>query len=711
MEKKLGVYICRGCGIGESVDTEKLAAVGRELKAPVCKTNAAFCLDEGLREIKNDVEKEGVNAVVIAACSPRAMTHVFNFPDQLVERVNLREHVAWCQPAKEEDTQLMAEDYLRMGIVRTQKSTLPEPTIRSSNKTILVVGGGKAGMTAALEAARTGYETILIEKTPHLGGWASKFHKQFPTKSPYVALEQVDLHPMIEEIRASSKIQVFTQAEVQKIAGEPGNFTVLLAHNSTTTEVKAGAVVMATGFKPYDPNKLGHLGYGRFQNVVTHVDVEEMAKQGKIARPSDGKPVQSVAYILCAGSRDANHLPYCSSFCCMSSLKQAAYIREQNPDSKVFIFYRDIRTPGHQELFYKKIQQDVGVFMTKADFSDIAEGPDKTLMVEVDNTLIGGKMRVQVDMVVLATGVVPTTLEEHVLNLQYRQGPDVPITNYGFVDSNFICFQYETRRTGIYSAGCVRQPGDLMTVGEDAAGAAMKAIQCIELSTTGAAVHPRAKDLSFPKFALEKCTQCKRCTEECPFGALEENEKGTPVFNLGRCRRCGICMGACPVRIINFDNYGVDIIGSMIKSIHVPDEFSEKPRILALMCENDAYPALDMAGHNRIPVNANVRVIPVRCLGSVNVVWISDALSRGFDGIMMVGCKTGDDYQCHFITGSELASKRMDNVKETLERLMLEPDRIKFVNLAIDEYNRIPGIMNEFVESVVQMGFNPYKGM
>ena len=153
------------------------------------------------------------------------------------------------------------------------------------------------------------------------------------------------------------------------------------------------------------------------------------------------------------------------------------------------------------------------------------------------------------------------------------------------------------------------------------------------------------------------------------------------------------------------------MIASMIKAVEIPDEFEEKPRILAFLCENDAYPSLDIVGKHRLQFDPNVRVIPVRCLGSVNVVWIADALSRGFDGIMMIGCKYGDDYQCHYIKGSELANQRMENVQEKLKQLVLEPEPVKILSLAIDEYKKLPGIFNDFVEEITEIGFNPYKGM
>ncbi|MDP3284360.1 MAG: hydrogenase iron-sulfur subunit, partial [Desulfobacterales bacterium] len=226
-------------------------------------------------------------------------------------------------------------------------------------------------------------------------------------------------------------------------------------------------------------------------------------------------------------------------------------------------------------------------------------------------------------------------------------------------------------------------------------------------------VHPRSGDMSFPDFFFQRCTQCKRCTEECPFGALDDDEKGTPKPNPTRCRRCGTCMGACPERIIGFADYNIDSIGSMVKTIKVPSEndFDNPPlRILALVCENDAYPALDIAGMNRLNYSHIVRFIPVRCLGSVNVIWIKDALSQGMDGVFLLGCRHGDDYQCHFVKGSELASIRMKKIGEALQSLALENELVAQFEIAIDEYDKIPKMIGDFVEIIEGLGPNPFKG-
>ena len=752
MNDKTAVYVCSGCAIGEAVDAEALVALAEEEFKPARAASHDFlCGEEGLAMIGVDLAGESeIQKVVVCACSPRVMADRFRFDGAQVVRGNLREQVAWCHEPGDEDTQMKAADNLRMAVTQALKSEAPEPDTEAPiSRRLLVVGGGSTGLAAVREAARAGYESVLVEQSSELGGHAKGFSKFLPQRPPYRTPEANNIAELIAEVEADQRITVKTATKVASTAGGPGDFRVTLANGTAQSDESFGAIVVATGWRPYDAGKLGHLGYGN-PGVVTNVELEGLLASG-------GTSAKAVAFIQCAGSRDPEHLPYCSQVCCGVSIKQALQLRQADPETMIYVIFDELRTPGTAEEFYRAAQE-AGIVFMKGKVSSVAAD----LTVTVDDALLGEEVPLGgLDMVVLATGMVPNATtdgvllpdpdidplapivragdeaaeeeeapdecdadsdddesvaldaprpENSILNLQYRQGPHLPHLADGFADSHFICFPYETRRTGIYACGPLRRPMDMGEAAEDAAGAVLKAIQAIEQASRAAAVHPRVGDLSYPKFGLDTCTKCRRCTVECPFGAIDENAEGFPVLTNTRCRRCGTCMGACPVRTISFDNYNIQMVSEMIGAIDVPDEFSEKPRMLIFACENDAYPALDMAGLGRHQYSPFVRIIPVRCLGSVSMLWISTALEKGFDGIMLMGCKSGDDYQCHYVKGSAIAKERMANVEETLKSLMLEPERVSVEEISIADSGTVAEVIDGFAATIEEVGFNPFKG-
>ena len=748
-ERKTGVYLCSGCGIGEAVNVATLEGVAKSEFRMEPKTHACLCGDEGVGMIKADIDA-GVNQVIVAACSARVMTDRFAFEPHLTIRADLREKVIWSHPAGDEDTQMLAEDYLRMALSQAPKVTAPEPWVDGDySQRICVLGGGVTGLTAAKEAAALGHDVLLIERSDRLGGHALGASKRLPHRPPYDSPEPNDVDALVAAVKAESRIVVKMSVTVTKTAGMPGKFAVTLSDGSVED---VGAIVIATGWRPYDATKLGHLGYGASPDVVTNVEFEAMLKAGRPQRKSSGQPVKSVAFVQCAGSRDPNHLPYCSNVCCATSLKQALELIQADPLTNCYVIYEEMRTPGVAEELYRAAQK-AGVIFIKGK----VKGVGADLTVTVADELVQADIPLQgLDMVVLATGMVPNSTnpdaaaEEYgadllkgdvdpeapikvagycgsepgaherreqaippggpLLNLQYRQGPHLPVLHDGFADSHYICFPYETRRTGIYTCGPVRRPMDWAEAAEDAQGAVLKAVQAVRSAAAGAALHPRVGDLSFPKINYNQCTKCRRCTVECPFGAIDENAEQYPQVNATRCRRCGTCMGACPVRTISFDNYSVEMLTTQIKSVKIPDEFSGKPRILVIACENDAVPSLDMAGIKRNSWSAHVRVLPVRCLGSVSLLCVSDALSVGYDGVMLMGCKPSDDYQCHFVKGSAMAAERLSKIGETLKSMMLEPERVVQVEASIADADRLPKVIDEFVDRIMGIGFNPFKG-
>jgi quinone-modifying oxidoreductase subunit QmoA len=414
----------------------------------------------------------------------------------------------------------------------------------TNSKPILVIGGGIAGMTAALEAAEVGCSVVLVEKETYLGGRVVRMHRYFPKMCPPTCGYEINTR----RIRQNPKITVHTLATVEEISGNAGDFkakirirpryvTGLHSLDSSLTdqlsserdddfnygmgktkalylphdmayppdyvidrdslseadaktltgacpagaidldmkeeeiEVEVGAVIVATGWRPYDATRLDTLGYGQYPNVITNVMMERLASQqgstgGEIVRPSDGKKAENVAFVQCAGSRDENHLPYCSAVCCMASLKQARYLREKNENSKATIFYIDIRTVGYLEKFYYNLLEDENVSFIKGKVAEISEEPGSgNLILDVEDTLSRENLHQGFDMVVLATGMVPNTADVKIpFELSYDK--------YGFIDA-------ETDVDGVYATGCAKHPCDVSRTTKQSTAAVLKAIQCL----------------------------------------------------------------------------------------------------------------------------------------------------------------------------------------------------------------------------------------
>ena len=410
---------------------------------------------------------------------------------------------------------------------------------------IMVVGGGISGLTAALEAAEVGYEVFLVEKNPYLGGRVSQLNQYFPKLCP----PSCGLEINFRRIKDNPQIKVFTMSEVEKVEGGPGNYTVGVKMNpryvnenctccgacteACQTEIESafdfgmqkikgaylpmemsfparfvidaavknspedaqrvkeackydavdfdmaaksinlqvGSILWATGWEPYDAKKIDNLGFGTYSNIITNMMMERMASpngptKGQVQRPSDKKGPGSVAFVQCAGSRDENHLPYCSYICCMASLKQATYVREQYPEAKIYVFYIDMRTPGlRYEKFYQKIKEDPNIFFVKGKVAEVNDAGNGNVTVVAENAVTGEKIHQTVEMVVLATGMQPTLAK-------LKLPADLKYTEDGFIINDF-------QKGGMFAVGCANKPLDVVTSNQNATGMVLKAIQTL----------------------------------------------------------------------------------------------------------------------------------------------------------------------------------------------------------------------------------------
>ena len=415
-------------------------------------------------------------------------------------------------------------------------------TENSISSDLLVVGGGIAGITAAIEAAETGLNVILIEKNPYIGGKVAQFNQYFPKLCP----PSCGLEINIRRLRTNPLIKLFTLAEVKSVSEQSGSYKAAInlkpryVNNQCTVcgdcakvcpekrknefnylmdettsiyipyenaypqkyvidmntckgtscskcvevckykaidlnekekeiVVEAKSVIWATGWEPYDAKKLDILGFGKYPDVITNVMMERLAAtdgptQGKILRPSTKQEVKSVAFVQCAGSRDNDHLEYCSSICCMASLKQSQYIREQHPDAEIHLHYIDLRSYGLFEDFYNKVQKDENVHFHRGKVAKVfADESSDKLIVEAENTLTGNLMQNAVELVVLATGMEPTV-------------KNLPVDKELIDASGF----FKTNGNGMISCGVNSKPKDVAAVVQEATGSVLKAIQKIK---------------------------------------------------------------------------------------------------------------------------------------------------------------------------------------------------------------------------------------
>ena len=250
MAKSIRSYVCTGCGIGECLNAQKLAEVSAAEFDVEAQVHPPLCVPEGVDFLRKDIEAAGADHVVIAACSDRVNWDVFSLESlgvNAVQRVNIREQVAWSKPPNDEETQMLAEDYLRMGIVRAQKTETPPAKAEPAERTLLVVGGGVTGITAAIEAAEAGSDVVLVEKGDALGGWLAKFYKSYPTRPPYRDLEDIDIEAKVRRVQQNPRITVLTSAEVESISGRPGSFDASIRQSGSQVPVKAGG--SRTGYR------------------------------------------------------------------------------------------------------------------------------------------------------------------------------------------------------------------------------------------------------------------------------------------------------------------------------------------------------------------------------------------------------------------------------------------------------------------------------
>jgi heterodisulfide reductase subunit A len=548
-EPRIGVFVCHcGANIGRVVDVPSAVEYALTLPNVVYAQEQLFsCATNSAQEITDMIKEKGLNRVVVAACTPR--THEPTFRDTLkeaginqyyFEMANIREHCSWVHSKEKEVATEKAKDLIRMSVARARHLEPLQEFELPVNKAALVVGGGIAGMTCALSIADQKHEVYLIEKEKELGGLAKRIHH---------TLEGVDvqeyLRDLIQKVYRHPLIHVFTDAVITEATGYVGNFVTKVEFGGRVAEIKHGAAIIATGAEVSVPTE--YL-YGEDERVMTHLELEE-----KIAAGDERVTgAESLVMIQCVGCRNEDR-NYCSRVCCSESIKNALKLKEINPKMDIYILFRDMRTYGFNEDYYREAaDKDVRFIryepdeQPKIEPAESEEGKD-ILRVTLPDYVLGKKLELDADVVALAAAVVPSAGTEEVAG-QFK----VTLSEDGFFKEAHVKLRpVDFGTEGVYLCGMAHYPKFISETVSQAYGAAGRALTLLSHDTVTASGSVCVVD-------EKKCMGCGACVSACAYGALELQKTrlgNKAVINPVLCKGDGLCNALCPTGAISLKHY------------------------------------------------------------------------------------------------------------------------------------------------------------
>ena len=632
---RIGVYVCHcGSNIAGKVRVEELAEFASSLPGVVLAREYRYmCSDPGQELIKRDIAQHNLDRIVIAACSP--LLHETTFRKTAegagmnpfhVQIANIREHVAWVTE-DENAAYRKAQAQVAAAVRRVALHEELQRKYVTIEPRVLVVGGGIAGIQAALTLANAGKQVVLVEREPSIGGHMAMFDKTFPTLDCAACI----LTPKMTAVKDHPNIQLLTFSEVEEVAGSVGNYEVKVRRHARHVqedlcvgclqcidaclfkepkfenafdqglakrkpifvpfpqavplvpvidpeacielktgrckmscleacadrgaidfrqeewieEFNVGAIVVATGYQTFDPRVIAHYGYGRYENVYTNLEVERLLNaagptEGKVLL-RDGTVPKRVGIVHCVGSRDHHYHPYCSSICCMASLK-LAHLIEEKTKAEVFDFYIDMRTPGKGfEEFYERVQRE-GINFVRGKVGEVncrqgdGETSHEILTVQVDDTLLDKVRTFDLDMLILAVALEPDAAAE-----QVRRLFGMSCSGEGFfLEKHPKLAPVNTANDGVFLAGACQGAKDIPATVAQAGAAAAEALALID--------HGRIElEPNTSWIDEEACSGCKTCIPLCPYNAIRrDEEKAVAVIDETLCKGCGVCVAACP---------------------------------------------------------------------------------------------------------------------------------------------------------------------
>ena len=771
MEKnpsRTGIFVCEcGGNIGDVVDVKVVIEAAKKWEGVVvAKYHKYLCSKPAQEMIIDAIKKNDLDRVVVASCTPRM--HLATFQSVLeraglnpymLEFVNIREQCSWSHgPQASTEATKKAITLIRGGYRRSRELEPLETISEKSSREILIIGGGIAGITAALELGYLGFKVHLVERKPSIGGNMAKLTKVFPT----LDCAQCILTPRMAEVGRNPNVSLLTYAEVQEVSGRPGNFNVKvfmkprgvdvdtcrscgvctkvcpvtvsdefneglskrkaayiefpqavpsayvidfnactkcgkceqlcpskaidLEDKGKTIDLIVGAILMATGYELYDARKLENYGYDVYKDVITMLDLERLISAsgptGGYVKRADGSDVRKMAIVLCAGSRDKNHIPYCSRICCMYALKQA-FVLKKMLGIDVYIYYTDIRATGkgYEELYWR--DEEAGVVFVRGKVAEVWKNRNGKLVVLAEDTLTGNVAEQEFDLVALATAMVsPSGLKELAEKMRLSLGED------GFVQEKHPKLDpVDSLITGIFACGCALSPKDVRDTVSDALGAAAKASLFLKdeyISTSPEKAY----------VIQELCDGCGVCIQTCSVNAITMQE-GKAKINPFMCTGCGACIPVCPREAIDFKNSTTKQIIAHLKGV-LMDKAPDEVRIVAFVEKNVGYTGMDFLGLDRVNYPENIRIVPVPSTAILGLKHLLYAFAFGADGILVIEGQQDVD--------EKFTKKRMIEMGRSLAEVDIKSMRVRYSYVPLPVYKKAADLFIKFTERIKKFG-------
>jgi heterodisulfide reductase subunit A len=551
-EPRVGAFICHcGNNIAGFLDVLDVTEYAKTLPHVVFATDSLYtCSDNGRTEIARAIQEHNLTRVVVASCTPRTHEPLFRatceeagLNQYLFELVNIRDQCSWVHMQDRARATQKAKDLLRSGVARAALLQPQEDISVGVVPEAMVIGAGISGLTATLNLANRGFKVYLVEREPEMGGLVGGLHRIYPTGDDARGFVET----RIQAVQANSNVEVFTSAEVQSVGGFVGNYQVAVTQGEQTFDLNVGAIVVATGARAFEPD--GMYGYDadptKNRQVVTMRELDHLlkARMGNL-----GPQVNSVVMIQCVGARN-DERPYCSRICCMSAVRNAAWIAEANPNTRVYVLYRDMLTLGttYEDLYREA--RGKGVIFLQYDPEappEVEQTPEGTRVVLLDK-LLGQEIAIPCDLVALST---PLVGQEGATEL--AQMLKVPVDEYGFfLEAHVKLRPLDFATDGIYLCGSARFPSSVGESIAQAQGAAGRA--SILIGKENVQVEPIVSVVD-----EEMCIGCGLCEKACPYSAitLYDTGAGRKARTIAAsCKGCGVCGAGCPALAISMRHF------------------------------------------------------------------------------------------------------------------------------------------------------------